>query len=59
LLVRITKVAVRIESNVNAIVKASRSATGATVKPELPPELSTVFETLSNRLDDIPTKDPS
>ncbi|HEY1552999.1 MAG TPA: histidine kinase dimerization/phospho-acceptor domain-containing protein [Kofleriaceae bacterium] len=58
LLVRITKVAVRIESNVNAIVKASRSATGATVQP-LPPELSTVFETLSNRLDDIPTKDPS
>jgi signal transduction histidine kinase len=59
LVVRITKVAVRIESNVNAIVKASRSATGTQPRPELPPELSTVFETLSNRLDDIPTKDPS
>ncbi|HEY1812751.1 MAG TPA: PAS domain S-box protein [Kofleriaceae bacterium] len=58
LLVRITKVATRIESNVNAIVKASRSATGAGASP-LPPELSTVFETLSSRLDDIPTKDPS
>jgi signal transduction histidine kinase len=58
LMARITKVATRIESNVNAIVKASRSATGAG-RPELPPELSNVFETLSNRLDDIPTKDPS
>jgi PAS domain S-box-containing protein len=58
LLARITKVATRIESNVNAIVKASRSATGAG-SPALPPELSTVFETLSSRLDDIPTKDPS
>jgi signal transduction histidine kinase len=58
LLARVTKIATRIESNVNAIVKASRSAT-AGCRPELPPELSTVFETLSKRLDDIPTKDPS
>jgi signal transduction histidine kinase len=59
LLSRITKVATRIESNVNAIVKASRSATGNTAQLELPPELTSVFETLSSRLDDIPTKDPS
>jgi signal transduction histidine kinase len=59
LLERITKIAVRIESNVNAIVKASRSATAAGPQPELPRELDSVFETLSKRLDDIPTKDPS
>jgi signal transduction histidine kinase len=59
LLGRVTKIALRIESNVNAIVKASRSATAAGAPPELPPELDGVFETLSQRLDDIPTKDPS
>ena len=59
LLARISKVATRIEFNVNAIVKASRSATGSGAAHELPPELHAVFETLSNRLDDIPTKDPS
>ena len=59
LLGRVTKIAYRIESNVNAIVKASRSATAAGPAPELPPELDSVFETLSKRLDDIPTKDPS
>jgi signal transduction histidine kinase len=60
LLARVTKIALRIESNVNAIVKASRSATAAGPTPgTLPPELDSVFETLSKRLDDIPTKDPS
>jgi signal transduction histidine kinase len=59
LLERVTKIALRIESNVNAIVKASRSATAAGPQPELPRELDSVFETLSKRLDDIPTKDPS
>lgn len=59
LLDRVTKIALRIESNVNAIVKASRSATAAGPQPELPRELDSVFETLSKRLDDIPTKDPS
>jgi C4-dicarboxylate-specific signal transduction histidine kinase len=58
LVARITKISTRIESNVNAIVKASRSATAGQT-PELPPELATVFEALSKRLDDIPTKDPS
>jgi signal transduction histidine kinase len=56
LIVRITKIARRIESNVNDIVKASR-ATTATQEADLPPELITVFATLSQRLDDIPTKD--
>lgn len=59
LLARIMKIALRIESNVNAIVKASRSATAGVAPRELPPELDGVFETLSQRLDDIPTKDPS
>ena len=59
LLLRITKIAHRIEHNVNAIVKASRSTTAAGPQPELPPELDSVLETLSKRLDDIPTKDPS
>lgn len=61
LLGRISKISLRIESNVNAIVKASRSTTpaGPTSAEELPHELGTALETLSKRLDDIPTKDPS
>jgi signal transduction histidine kinase len=59
LVTRVTKIALRIESNVNEIVKASRSATAAGAQPELPRELGSVFETLSQKLDDIPTKDPS
>jgi signal transduction histidine kinase len=56
---RITKIALRIESNVNAIVKASRSATSDSPPAELPRELDSVIEALTKRLDDIPTKDPS
>jgi signal transduction histidine kinase len=56
---RISKIALRIESNVNAIVKASRSATSDPRPTELPRELDSVIETLTKRLDDIPTKDPS
>lgn len=56
LLARVQRIAARIESNVNDIVKASRTAT-AGHEPELPPELTSVFETLSKRLDDIPVKD--
>lgn len=59
LLGRVTKIAYRIENNVNAIVKASRSATAAGPQPELPRELDSVFATLTKTLDDIPTKDPS
>ncbi len=60
LVVRATQIATRIESNVNAIVKASRSATAAgSQRLELPPELSSVLSTFSERLDDIPTKEPS
>jgi signal transduction histidine kinase len=58
LLGRIMRISTRIESNVNDIVKASRHAT-AGQEPELPPELTTVFETLSQRLEDIPVKDRS
>ncbi|HEY6034092.1 MAG TPA: hypothetical protein VIV58_07530 [Kofleriaceae bacterium] len=56
---RITKIALRIESNVNAIVKASRSAQGESAPAEQPRELTSVIEALTKRLDDIPTKDPS
>ncbi|MEO6777330.1 MAG: PAS domain-containing protein [Kofleriaceae bacterium] len=56
---RITKIALRVESNVNAIIKASRSATTDSPPTELPRELDSVIETLAKRLDDIPTKDPS
>ena len=56
---RITKIALRIESNVNAIVKASRSAQGDNPPAEQPRELVSVIEALTKRLDDIPTKDPS
>jgi signal transduction histidine kinase len=56
---RISKIALRIESNVNAIVKASRSATPDSKPVEQPRELDSVIEALTKRLDDIPTKDPS
>lgn len=60
LVARASQIATRIESNVNAIVKASRSATAAgSQRLELPPELSSVLSTFSERLDDIPTKEPS
>lgn len=45
----------RIESNVNAIVQASRTTAGG--RPELPPELAGVLSTFTEQLDDIPTKD--
>ena len=56
---RVAKIALRIESNVNAIVKASRSGQGDGPPPEQPRELVSVIEALTKRLDDIPTKDPS
>lgn len=58
LIARIGKIAIRIESNVNAIVAASRSSAGSPPL-ELPPELTSANESLAKRLDDIPTKDPS
>jgi hypothetical protein len=59
LIARITKIALRIESNVNAIVKASRSVTSDSPTAEQPRELDSVIEALTQRFDDIPTKDPS
>lgn len=60
LLVRIAKIATRIESSVDAIVKASKSASAAEPQRlELPPELSSVMATFNERLDDIPTKERS
>lgn len=59
LLVRVDQIARRIESNVAAIVSASRANAmdhhGAA--PALPPELASVLSTFSDRLDDIPTKE--
>jgi signal transduction histidine kinase len=61
LLGRIAQIARRIESNVAAIVKASRSNTFEDMqhRPELPPELETVLATFAERMDDIPTKGQS
>ncbi len=58
---RIKQIARRIESNVAAIVQASRSNTFEDVqhRPELPRELEVVLATFSERLDDIPTKGQS
>lgn len=58
---RIAQIARRIESNVAAIVQASRANTFEDMqrRPELPPELETVLATFAERLDDIPTKGPS
>lgn len=58
LLARITQIARRIESNVAAIVQASRTnADDPQGRPELPPELASVLATFAERLDDIPTKE--
>lgn len=61
LLGRINQITRRIESNVAAIVKASRSNALDDMqrRPELPPELETVLATFAERLDDIPTTGPS
>lgn len=59
LLVRIDQITRRIESNVAAILSASRA--NATdnhgAAPALPPELASVLSTFSEKLDDIPTKE--
>ncbi len=58
---RVRDLATRIESNVNAIVQASRTATasGPTARLELPHELAQVLSTFNDRMDDIPTKERS
>lgn len=59
LLVRVDQISRRIESNVAAIVSASRANAmdhhGAA--PALPPELASVLSTFAGQLDDIPTKE--
>jgi signal transduction histidine kinase len=58
LLARVAKIATRIESNVNAIVRASHSAiAGSEQRLELPHELAAVLSTFAESLDDIPTKE--
>jgi len=61
LLNRVNQIARRIESNVAAIVQASRSNTFEDVhnRPELPEELQVVLATFAERMDDIPTKGQS
>jgi signal transduction histidine kinase len=59
LLTRVGQIARRIESNVAAILQASRSsAQPDATRRELPPELATVLSTFTEQLEDIPTKDP-
>ena len=58
LLSRVGQLARRIESNVAAIVTASRSnAQRGASQLELPPELASVLSTFTEQLEDIPTKD--
>ena len=60
LLERVGQIANRIESNVSAIVQASRSATASEQQRgrfELPHEIAHVLTNFSDRLDDIPTKE--
>jgi PAS domain S-box-containing protein len=58
LMIRVGQIARRIESNVAAIVQASRSnAVEGSGARELPPELATALETFAERMDDIPTKE--
>lgn len=61
LLARVTQIARRIEHNVAAIVQATRTNAidDGAGSSELPPELATVLASFVERLDDIPTKDPS
>ena len=59
LLSRVAQISRRIESNVAAIVHATRSNAidGPSGVPELPPELAGVLSSFAEKMDDIPTKD--
>jgi nitrogen-specific signal transduction histidine kinase len=58
LLARARRIAGRIETNVGAIVEASRAAARAgNASRELPPELAAVLTSFTEQLEDIPTKD--
>jgi signal transduction histidine kinase len=57
---RVGQIARRIESNVAAIVQATRSnAAPDAQRLELPPELASVLSRFAGQLEEIPTKDPS
>jgi signal transduction histidine kinase len=57
---RVGQIARRIESNVAAIVQATRSnAAPDSHRLELPPELASVLSRFAGQLEEIPTKDPS
>lgn len=58
LLARAGQIARRIETNVGAVVEASRSnARAGEARRELPPELAAVLLSFTEQLEDIPTKD--
>lgn len=59
LLARVDQITRRIESNVAAILSASRANATDThgAAPVLPPELANVLSTFTEKLDDIPTKE--
>jgi signal transduction histidine kinase len=59
LLARVGQIARRIESNVAAIVHASRANGEPAARPDLLPELATVLTTFTEQLEEIPTKDRS
>ncbi len=61
LLGRVGQITRRIESNVAAIVQATKANAMPTnlSSPELPPELASVLSTFADQLDEIPTKDPT
>ena len=59
MLERAGKIAQRIESNVAAIVHASRPGDKPETARELPPELASVLSTFTEQLEEIPTKDRS
>lgn len=63
LITRVGQIARRIETNVAAILDASKSSAqpdraSSSRARELPPELATVLSTFTEQLEDIPTKDP-
>ena len=59
LLVRVAQIANRIESNVSAIIQATRANADVRGRAELPPELATVLEKFVERIDHIGSKESS
>ena len=59
LLVRVAQIAHRIESNVAAIIQATRTSGDSRGRGELPPELATVLTKFVERIDHIGSKESS